>query len=109
MKFNAALPPCSASWFEVAVTLFRTYRARALVGLALNFAGVDPIKALVFTAVFNGVAAVPLLYLIARINGDAAILGAHTGGPVSQSLVGLTVGVMGLAAVGLLYTTLTPS
>ena len=80
-----------------------------LVGLALNFAGVDPIKALVFTAVFNGVAAVPLLYLIARINGDAAILGAHTGGPVSQSLVWLTVGVMGLAAVGLLYTTLTPS
>ena len=83
--------------------------ASTFVGLALNFAGVDPIKALVFTAVFNGVAAVPLLYLIARINGDAAILGAHTGGLVSRALVWLAFGVMGLAAMGLLYTALSPS
>jgi len=36
-----------------------------IVGLAPNFVGIDPITALVFTAVFNGIAAVPLLYLIA--------------------------------------------
>jgi len=79
-----------------------------LVGLALNFVGVDPIKALVFTAVFNGIAAVPLLFLIARINGDKTILGSHTGGVLSRSLVWLAVGVMGLAAAGLLYTALVP-
>jgi Mn2+/Fe2+ NRAMP family transporter len=79
-----------------------------IVGLALNFMGIDPIKALVFTAVFNGIAAVPLLYLIARINGDKAILGSRKGGILSQLLVWLTVGVMGLAAVGLLYTTVMP-
>jgi len=33
-----------------------------LVGFALNFMGINPIKALVFTAVFNGIAAVALLY-----------------------------------------------
>src|SRR3989339_351701 len=36
-----------------------------LIGLLLNFIGIDPIKALVFTAVFNGVASVPLLFLLA--------------------------------------------
>ena len=46
-----------------------------IVGLGLNFMGIDPIKALVFTAVFNGIAAVPLLYLIARINANEAMLG----------------------------------
>jgi len=63
---------------------------------------------LVFTAVFNGIAAVPLLFLIARINGDKTILGSHTGGVLSRSLVWLAVGVMGLAAAGLLYTALVP-
>jgi Mn2+/Fe2+ NRAMP family transporter len=78
------------------------------VGLALNFMGIDPIKALVFTAVFNGIAAVPLLYVIARINGNEAILGVHKGGILSRSVVWLTFGVMALSAVALLYTTVVP-
>lgn len=76
------------------------------VGLALNFVGIDPIKALVFTAVFNGIAAVPLLFLIARINGDAAILGKNSGGVLSRFFVWLTFGIMGLSGVALLYTTI---
>jgi Mn2+/Fe2+ NRAMP family transporter len=60
--------------------------------------------ALVFTAVFNGVAAVPLLFLIARINRSSKILGEHQGGVLSQMFVWVTFGVMGLSAVALLYT-----
>lgn len=79
--------------------------ASGLIGLSLNFVGVDPMKALVFTAVFNGIAAVPLLYLIARINGSEAILGQHRGGPLSRGFVWLTFVVMALSGVALLYTT----
>jgi Mn2+/Fe2+ NRAMP family transporter len=74
------------------------------IGLLLNFIGIDPMKALVFTAVFNGIAAVPLLFLLGRINGDRSILGAYRGGLISRSLVWLTFAVMALAAVALLYT-----
>jgi Mn2+/Fe2+ NRAMP family transporter len=80
--------------------------ASTLIGLSMSFVGIDPMKALVYSAVFNGVAAVPLLYLIARINGKASILGRHRGGPLSQVFVWLTFVVMGLSAVALLYTTL---
>jgi NRAMP (natural resistance-associated macrophage protein)-like metal ion transporter len=79
-----------------------------LIGLSLNFVGINPMKALVFTAVFNGIAAAPLLFLIARINDDRAILGAERGGPLSRGLVWLTFGVMALSGVALLYTTLAP-
>jgi len=79
-----------------------------LVGLLLNFVGIDPIKALVFTAVFNGIAAVPLLFLIGLINRDEAILGADRGGWLSQSFVWLTFGVMALSGAALLYTTVMP-
>jgi Mn2+/Fe2+ NRAMP family transporter len=82
--------------------------ASTLVGLLLNFVGINPIKALVFTAVFNGIAAVPLLLLIGLINRDKAILGDQRGGWLSQSVIWLTFGVMALSAVALLYTTVMP-
>jgi Mn2+/Fe2+ NRAMP family transporter len=75
-----------------------------LIGLLLNFIGIDPMKALVFTAVFNGIAAVPLLFLIAKINGSQKILGDHRGGIFSRAFVWATFGVMGLSAIALLYT-----
>ena len=80
--------------------------ASTIVGLSMNFVGIDPMKALVYSAVFNGIAAVPLLFLIARINGNATVLGKHRGGPLSRVFVWLTFAVMGLSAVALLYTTL---
>jgi len=82
--------------------------ASTMVGLLLNFIGIDPIKALVFTAVLNGIAAVPLLFLVGLINGNATILGKRRGGWLSRSFVWLTFGVMGLSAVALLYALMMP-
>lgn len=79
-----------------------------LDGLALNFIGIDPIKALIFTAVFNGVAAVPLPVLIARINGDETILQTSRGGIMSRGLVWLTFTIMALSSVALLFTMVAP-
>ncbi len=76
------------------------------VGLLLNFTHINPMKALVFTAVFNGIAAVPLLFMIARINDSRAIMGENRGGVLSRGLVWLTFAVMGLCAVGMFATLL---
>jgi NRAMP (natural resistance-associated macrophage protein)-like metal ion transporter len=76
------------------------------VGLLLNFTHINPMKALVFTAVFNGIAAVPLLFIIARINASREILGAERGGPISRTLVWLTFSIMGLCALGMFATLL---
>lgn len=76
------------------------------VGLLLNFTHINPMKALVFTAVFNGIAAVPLLFIIARINASREILGANRGGPISRALVWLTFAVMGMCALGMFATLL---
>jgi Mn2+/Fe2+ NRAMP family transporter len=72
------------------------------IGLLLNFIGIDPFKALVYTAVLNGIAAVPLLFVIARINGRGDILGDLKGGWLSQLIVWLTFAIMGLSAAALL-------
>jgi len=79
-----------------------------LIGLGMNFVGIDPFKALVFTAVFNGVAAVPLIFLIGLINRDRKILGRWRGGPLSQTLVWTTFVIMAIAAVAMLVALLAP-
>lgn len=81
----------SFSWHEGLYKKFKQARSfygviifGTLAGLILNFIGIDPIKALVFTAVFNGIASVPLIYIILRISSRSDIMGDHKSGWLSQ-------------------------
>ncbi len=74
-----------------------------LIGLIFNFIGFDPIKALVFTAVFNGIAAVPLIFLIARISSRSDVLGEHKSGIASKLGLWTAFGVMAVFALALVY------
>jgi Mn2+/Fe2+ NRAMP family transporter len=76
--------------------------AGTLAGLLFNFIGIDPIKALIFTAVFNGIAAVPLIYLIARISRRKDVMGEHQSKWLSQVGLWACFAVMAAAAVALL-------
>ena len=75
-----------------------------IIGLMINFIGINPIKALVFTAVFNGVAAVPLIFLIARIARNQKIMGSYRSGWLSNLVVWITFLVMLASAVAMFYT-----
>ena len=61
-----------------------------VIGLCLNFLGVNPIHFLVFAAVFNGVAAVPLIWIINRIAADRRAMGAARSGWLSRTVLTLT-------------------
>jgi len=75
-----------------------------VIGLGMNFIGINPVKALVYTAVLNGVAAVPLLFIIVRISASETIMGEYKSGWLSKALLWLTFVVMGGAAVALFFT-----
>ena len=70
--------------------------ASMLIGLCLNFIGVNPIRFLVFAAAFNGVAAVPLIWIIHRIAADPTTMGAARSGWLSRAVLLLTF--IGMAA-----------
>lgn len=59
-----------------------------LAGLLINFLGIDPIQALVFTAVFNAVATVPLLWMLIRIGNNRNIMGKYRNSAWSNFGVG---------------------
>jgi NRAMP (natural resistance-associated macrophage protein)-like metal ion transporter len=75
-----------------------------LIGLMINFIGINPMQALVVTAVINGVVAVPLIFLIARIARNREIMGEYRSGTLSNVLVWATFVFMGASAVAMFIT-----
>lgn len=73
-----------------------------LAGLTFNFIGLNPIKALIFAAVFNGIAAVPLIFLIARVSNRSDVMGVHKSGFWSNLGLWAAFIVMAVAALALL-------
>ena len=67
--------------------------------MRINFVNINPIKALIYTAVINGIIAVPILFAIMRIANDKKILGSRTNGVISNILGWLTFIIMGISVV----------
>ena len=77
-------------------------------GLVISLLGIDPIKALVITAIINGIVAPPMLALIALLGRDRRVMGRRTSGRLSNTLLWITTGVMTIAALALLVTAVFP-
>jgi NRAMP (natural resistance-associated macrophage protein)-like metal ion transporter len=78
--------------------------AATLIGAALNFSPLDPIKALFWSAVINGVVAVPIMVMIMLMGSRKEVMGQFTLKPLLKSLGWLATVVMGAAAVGMFAT-----
>ena len=74
-----------------------------IVGLIINFIGIDPVKALVFAAVINGIVAVPLIFIIAKIASNKKIMGEYISRPLSKFFVWLTFFLMLAAVVAMFF------
>jgi Mn2+/Fe2+ NRAMP family transporter len=70
-----------------------------LVGMLIDFLGIYPISALVYTAIINGVVAVPLLVLILLVANNRDIMGTYTNGRLSNVVNIVATVFMGIAAV----------
>jgi NRAMP (natural resistance-associated macrophage protein)-like metal ion transporter len=72
-----------------------------IIGLGLNLTGINPIKALIFSSVVNGVCSIPLLYLLARVGRNRAIMGRYRSGRLSNTVVWLAFAAMAAASVAM--------
>jgi NRAMP (natural resistance-associated macrophage protein)-like metal ion transporter len=72
-----------------------------LVGIALPFTHLDPIRALYWSAVLNGVVSVPLIFLVIRIANNAKIMGRWRNSILANAWSWVTFVLMGIAAFAL--------
>ena len=89
-------------------TFYLIIALATLVGVAMNFLHIDPIKALFITAVINGLVAPPLLVLIVLLAADRAVMNERVSGLLSKVLTWGATAVMGTAAFALVVTTVHP-
>ncbi len=75
-----------------------------LVGVLINFVGINPIRALFLAAIINGFLAPPLLVAIMLVANNRHIMGNRVNGRWSNILGWMTTVVMFVAAVALVLT-----
>lgn len=73
-----------------------------LIGLWINFSNIDPIRALLYTAVINGFVSVPVLIVVSKIANNKKILGDKVNRRSSNVFATVTVIVMASAAVAMI-------
>jgi Mn2+/Fe2+ NRAMP family transporter len=74
------------------------------MGLGLDYAGMNPVKMLFWSAVLNGALAPPLVVLVVLLTSRADVMGEHRNGPVLRWLGWTCAAVMFVATVIMLVT-----
>ena len=90
-KFNKA----KAFYVIIAVSL--------ILGLLMNYIGISPIKALIYSAILYGMTAPVLIAIILHISNNKKIMGKFTNGKKANILGFATLILMTVAAVVLIY------
>jgi Mn2+/Fe2+ NRAMP family transporter len=75
-----------------------------LVGVGLGFTDVDPIKALLWSAVLNGVIAVPIMAVMMLLSAKPEVMGPFTSRPRLRALGWISTLVMAAAVVAMFAT-----
>ncbi|MFM9019777.1 MAG: NRAMP family divalent metal transporter [Sediminibacterium sp.] len=74
-----------------------------ILGLAMNYLGISPIQALIYTAILYGITAPVLIAIILHISNNKKIMGEFVNSPIAN-ILGIVAGiVMTIAAGALIY------
>ncbi len=85
--------------FSGAKKFYYTISAGMFLGIGLNFLGLNPIKALIYSAVVNGLVAPVVLVLIVKISSDKKIMGKWKNNTITSVIGWITCIIMILAGV----------
>jgi NRAMP (natural resistance-associated macrophage protein)-like metal ion transporter len=89
--------------FHEAKGFYITLIISLLVGLSMDFLGISPIQALIYTAVLYGLTAPIMIAIIMHIGNNKKIMGKYTNKQLSNVLGTITLILMSVAAIALIY------
>ncbi len=71
-----------------------------ILGIILNFIGLDPIKTLIYSAVFNGIISPVILYFIVKISGNEEIMGNFKNKKITNVIGWFAVYLLFVVSIG---------
>ena len=89
--------------FHEAKAFYIVIAISLLLGLSLNYIGISPVKALIYTAILYGLTAPVLIAIILHISNNKIVMGDFTNSRFSNILGFGALLIMTVAAVTLLY------
>jgi Mn2+/Fe2+ NRAMP family transporter len=89
---------------EDAVRFYSAIAVATLIGLSLNFLHIDPVKALFWAAVLNGVVAAPLMAVIMIMASSRKVMGKFVIPPYLKAMGWFATSVMLCACIGVFFT-----
>jgi NRAMP (natural resistance-associated macrophage protein)-like metal ion transporter len=94
---------------EAAKEFYSIIAVATVLGVALSFTSIDPIKALYWSAVINGVIAVPIMVVMMCMGSNRKVMGDNTISARLRFMGWLSTAVMGLAILAMAWITLMPA
>jgi len=91
------------STFHEAKPFYLVLSVSLIVGLLINYIGITPFQALIYTAVLYGLTAPVLIAIVLHMSNNKKVMGKYTNGKWSNILGGLALALMTASAVALLY------
>jgi len=85
--------------FKTAHAFYGVIIASIIIGILINFIGIDPIKALVYSAIANGIVAPVILIFIVKISSSKKIMGEYRNKPITKFLGWTATILMSIAAI----------
>ena len=89
---------------RLAKKFYAIVAASMILGLALDYAGLNAVKMLFWSAVLNGVLAPPLIVLVVLLTSNKKVMGDRVNPPLLKWLGWATAAVMAVAAVAMFVT-----
>ena len=89
--------------FQKAKAFYLIIGISLILGLSLNYIGLSPVKALIYSAILYGLTAPVLIAIILHISNNKKIMGKNTNGKISNILGFAALGLMTVAGVILIY------
>ena len=87
---------------KAARAFYVTLAVATALGTAINFLPVDPIRALYWSAVINGVMAAPIIVVMMKLASDPRVMGRFTLSSWLKIVGWITAAVMAVCVVGLI-------
>lgn len=92
--------------FKQAKSFYLTIVISTIIGLFFNFSGIEPIKALIYAAIINGVISIPILIMIMKISNDKKLLGQNANGKISNTIGVITIIIMTIPVIFMIFTSI---
>jgi NRAMP (natural resistance-associated macrophage protein)-like metal ion transporter len=90
--------------FKQAKSFYLVIAVATIIGICINFTNINPIQALIYSSIINGVVALPMIVFIIKIANDKSILKDKTNKIISNIIGWFTVAVNCISIAVILFT-----